>query len=175
MGLALSLDAAADRARGDGVAVALIERLLNHFDSLLDKTLFDAYALVADAAAALPGLTMKKYATGAPKEFATATPMRALVARIVLEDEARGFRTIHKAKSAEFDNVLVCLKDESCIDHILSPGSAKSEEEQEEQRMTYVGLSRARSRLVSHRARLVGRPECEAALAEMAVQSIRLP
>jgi DNA helicase-2/ATP-dependent DNA helicase PcrA len=99
--------------------------------------------------------------------------MRALVARIVLEDEARGFRTIHKAKSAEFDNVLVCLKDESCIDHILSPGSAKSEEEQEEQRMTYVGLSRARSRLAVSLPSLS--PECEAALAEMAVQSIRLP
>ena len=64
-----------------------------------------------------------------------------------LGDDRRAGQTIHKAKGAEFDNVFVSLqfikknKIESRLSHILSP------KDEEEHRITYVGLSRAKDRL----------------------------
>jgi DNA helicase-2/ATP-dependent DNA helicase PcrA len=158
----------------DGVAVAVIERLLQNLDDILDMTVADAYSVVADAVArALPGLTMQGYARGKPKAFAKDTSVRTLISAVVIEDETRRCRTIHKAKSAEFDAVLVCLKDQGCLDHILAPERAQDEEGQEEQRITYVALSRARDRLVISVPALSA--EREAAIAGLSIMVTRLP
>jgi len=161
-------------AQRDGVAVTVIERLLQNLDGILDTTVADAYSVVADAAArALPGLTMQGYATGKPKVFANGTSVKALISAVVIVDETRRYRTIHKAKSAEFDAVLVCLKDEGCLDHILAPERAHDEEGQEEQRITYVALSRARDRLVISVPALSA--EREAAITGLSIMVTRLP
>jgi len=52
-------------------------------------------------------------------------------------------RTVHKAKGAEFDNVLLLLKDEKDIGFIINPNI----EGNEEHRINYVAISRAKKRL----------------------------
>jgi len=152
----------------------VIERLLQNYDGVLDMTVADAYAIVADAArSALPGLTMRGYATGKPKAIANGTRVRTLNSAVVIEDESRSCRTIHKAKSEEFDAVLLCLQDEGCLEHVLAPERAQDEVEQEEQRMTYVALSRARDRLVISVPALSAKHE--AAITALSIMVTRLP
>lgn len=59
-----------------------------------------------------------------------------------IKDEVGNFRTIHKAKGDEFDNVLVILEDEKGIDFIKTPDLKK-----EEYRVGYVAISRAKEKL----------------------------
>ena len=61
-----------------------------------------------------------------------------------LPDETRATRTIHQAKSAEFNCVLVSFSDGNQLDHILDPRKNRGVNEAEEKRITYVALSRAR-------------------------------
>ncbi|MEO1134230.1 MAG: ATP-binding domain-containing protein, partial [Cyanobacteria bacterium J06639_1] len=51
-------------------------------------------------------------------------------------------RTIHKAKGDEFDNVILILKSMSDLDFILKPKF-----EEEEHRINYVAVSRAKKKL----------------------------
>jgi DNA helicase-2/ATP-dependent DNA helicase PcrA len=56
-------------------------------------------------------------------------------------------KTVHKAKGDEFDNVLIVLPDSTSFDFIVSPDLLSSNAKSEEQRITYVGDSRAKNRL----------------------------
>ena len=93
------------------------------------------------------GLKLVALKRGAPFELTTKTSFKTLLNTLTLADDRRAGQTIHKAKGAEFDNVFVSLqfikknKIESRLSHILSP------KHEEEHRITYVGLSRAKDRL----------------------------
>lgn len=157
-------------AQRDGLSVALLECVLQKYNAFADELLTKLYGLVAETAEkVLPGLKMKSYSKGAPKDFAERTTVRALAAAVILEDETRRFRTIHKSKSAEFESVLVCLADEECLKHMT--GSCAGQEE--EQRITYVALSRARDRLAISVPSLSS--EREAAMGSLGIKIIRLP
>jgi DNA helicase-2/ATP-dependent DNA helicase PcrA len=61
---------------------------------------------------------------------------------VKIQDEVGDFRTIHKAKGDEFDNVLLVLENEKGLKFIKQPDLEK-----EEHRVRYVAISRARERL----------------------------
>jgi DNA helicase-2/ATP-dependent DNA helicase PcrA len=64
-------------------------------------------------------------------------------------DDTRDAKTIHKAKGAEFETVLIALPNEEDADRILMPKAIQPSDagESEEQRIAYVGISRARDNL----------------------------
>lgn len=59
-----------------------------------------------------------------------------------IKDEVGHFRTIHKAKGDEFNNVFVVLEDEKDLDFIKAPDLEK-----EDYRVRYVAISRAKQKL----------------------------
>lgn len=61
---------------------------------------------------------------------------------VKIQDEVGVFRTIHKAKGDEFDNVLLVLENEKGLKFIEEPDLEK-----EDYRVGYVAISRARERL----------------------------
>jgi len=64
-------------------------------------------------------------------------------------DDTRDAKTIHKAKGAEFNTVLVYLSKEEDLTKIITPEIIPKEntDQLEEQRILYVGISRARDNL----------------------------
>lgn len=156
-------------AQRDGIALQLIKIMLNNFNNILGRTVAEVYGdLAKTAEESLPGLAMQRYGPGKPKTFADATQVRLLFAAVTIEEETRRFRTIHKAKSAEFEAVLVCFKNEESLDHIISP----DRQDEEEQRITYVALSRARTNLIMVAPSLSS--EREAALLDLQINVTRL-
>jgi len=141
-----------------GIAVSLLEFIVNDYDQLSTDTLLDAYQKFSNVLSeTIKGLSL----TGVRPEknfgcFAQATSYKSLASTVRLDEDTRNVRTIHKAKGAEFENVLVYFGDEKCakkrLNHILKPVKNKTEEKREknkaeEKRLTYVALSRARTRL----------------------------
>jgi DNA helicase-2/ATP-dependent DNA helicase PcrA len=97
------------------------------------------------------GLTIKQIKAGKFHDVSEAYKCGDLLlaVRLTGNEEVRDARTIHQAKGTERGNVLVCLngRDEAetleHLNHILYPAATSDEE----QRITYVGISRARDRL----------------------------
>ena len=80
--------------------------------------------------------------SGKFKDFAAAADYGAMCASVALVEDRREIKTIHKAKGAEFDGVLVDLNEE-LLNLLLGLRSGK----EEEKRIGYVALSRARDAL----------------------------
>lgn len=134
------------------IAITLLETLVRLGPVLDTMTLRAAYehcsaALTRD----FNDLSLTQIRTG---NFATlaeqhdcGTLLRSV--RLTKNEEVRDARTIHKAKGTERPNVLVCLhgrnddETQERLNHILHPATASNEE----QRVSYVALSRARDRL----------------------------
>ena len=128
-----------------GIAVSLLEYVVNNHEGLYAGTLFDAYqnlrGVVSDSTG---GVSLRKWLSGGKGALFAAQHLYGEFAdAIALADDTRDVRNIHKAKSQEFDNVLVWLKEGETVSHLM--GSEK--ESDEERRITYVALSRARNRL----------------------------
>jgi DNA helicase II / ATP-dependent DNA helicase PcrA len=80
-------------------------------------------------------------------KLASSLDCGTLTHSVNLGQETSETRTIHQAKGAEADNVIVCLHgadEQKRLDHILKPTPLLDDPES---RVTYVGLSRARDRL----------------------------
>lgn len=87
----------------------------------------------------------EKVARGEKKKFFDSLTYKQLAATVKVEDDISSFKTIHKSKGDEFDNVLVIArakKEDLCIEFLLKPDMGK-----EEHRVYYVALSRAKKRL----------------------------
>lgn len=85
-------------------------------------------------------------------ELLRATSYDALYATARLQSGDGQVKTIHKSKGEEYPIVLVHRgrwknEPDEMVDHLLAPGGAENREEQEERRVTYVGLSRAENQL----------------------------
>lgn len=134
------------------VAIALLEMLVGHADHLERMTLRAAYnSCESTLKGAFPDVSIKRVARGGFATLADSILCGDLLTSVNLTNngEVRAIRTIHKAKSAEADAVLVCLhgrndtETQEHLDHILNPSRPSNEE----QRITYVALSRARDQL----------------------------
>ena len=130
------------------LAVGILEFLVTHHDELVNDTVLSAYQQIADVMSkTLSGLRLTRVSKGKFKSFAESTVYGDLAASVRLVEETRPIRTIHKAKGAEFDNVLVVLTAEEELGRVLRPNDVPKRE-QEERRITYVGLSRTKDCLM---------------------------
>ncbi|MCU9599897.1 UvrD-helicase domain-containing protein [Pallidibacillus thermolactis] len=86
-----------------------------------------------------------KISSGAINEFYESLTYKEVAALVNITDDRSSYKTIHKAKGEEFNNVLVVVpKEENYkeLDFLLSPNMKK-----EEHRVFYVALSRAKEKL----------------------------
>jgi DNA helicase II / ATP-dependent DNA helicase PcrA len=134
-----------------GVAISLLEFMINHYAQIYDESILEIYQKLSDLLSEiLHELNLKALKSGKIKAFIENTKYKDLASSIRLPDEIRRIRTIHQAKSAEFKNVLVCLKRDGGTDQfefILNPQSFVKEDVKEEKRIIYVALSRAKDKL----------------------------
>ena len=131
------------------IALAILEHLLTHYHEVQNLSLLSMYTKLGEVLHhEMQGLALKKVMCGKFKELAERTSCGSLFDGIVLGEEPRLARTIHKAKGTEFASVLVHFESDEQLARVIEPARVRDEEqEQEERRIAYVGLSRARDRL----------------------------
>lgn len=134
------------------IAITLLETLVKLGPALDTITLRAAYNHCrATLNSSFQGLTLKQITRGAiltaSEQYTVDSLLRAV--KLTSSEEVRDARTIHQAKGTERPNVLVCLEGrddnetQTHINHILDPATPSDEQ----QRVTYVAISRARDRL----------------------------
>ncbi|WP_158633929.1 3'-5' exonuclease [Radiobacillus deserti] len=88
---------------------------------------------------------MKKITSGNIKTISEQITIQELIENLILpEEKSSEIRTIHKAKGAEFESVLLYLDDVEEIENIIHP---EINSENDDTRIYYVALSRARDLL----------------------------
>lgn len=127
-----------------GLAVSILEYLMTNYGLILDYSFLQVYQeLDTVISQTMSGLKLKRITTGKIKKFAEETLYRDLANTVELTEETRLIRTIHKAKATEFESVLVVLDTEDELAMLIDPMSGD-----EEKRVRYVALSRARDTLL---------------------------
>lgn len=134
------------------LALTLIEHLLRNYSAASEESLLKVYSGILETlASTVPRVTLSKYGKGKAREFAESVRYADLVATAEVADVCHEARTIHSAKGAEFDSVVVWLEPEN-LKRLLHKASATkgncSGNEDEERRILYVAMSRARRRLI---------------------------
>ena len=129
-----------------GIAVSLLEFMMSQYDELREMSLLEVYHLLGDVLGnELDGLNLSATRKGKFRDFAESVVYKSFADTLNLTEDTRAVRTVHKAKSEEFDNVLVYFGDEKRCEkqlrHIFDP------QDTEEKRIVYVACSRARERL----------------------------
>ncbi|KJS29806.1 MAG: hypothetical protein VR64_19075 [Desulfatitalea sp. BRH_c12] len=128
-----------------GIAVTVLQEFLTNHAAVFAGTLLEAYVRCGTCVtAAYPAVTLTAVKAGKFKAFAEATPYSHLAESVRLREEVRHVRTIHQAKGSEGDNIAVYFEDADRVRHITHSSTAPADEEK---RLTYVALSRARNRL----------------------------
>ncbi|NMM38594.1 MAG: ATP-dependent helicase [Glaciimonas sp.] len=127
----------------DRVAIKLIMRLLAGYAEFSKMTLLDFSHYLRSTFA----VDTSKVTAGKTKIFYEKTSYQEIALCVNIGEDLSLHKTVHKAKGDEFDNVLIVLPDSSRFDFILSPDLLSSKEKSEEQRVNYVGISRAKNRL----------------------------
>jgi DNA helicase-2/ATP-dependent DNA helicase PcrA len=138
----IAFDGPVDITMRRSVALMILEHLLAKHQELLAQTALDFYnTLFAYLPICLEGMSLPAVRAGKFRDAASAVRYHDLFHSLNSPDETRSIRTVHKAKGAEASAVFVVL-DDSQADHILNPVI-----NDEEQRITYVALSRAQDHL----------------------------
>lgn len=125
-----------------GKSIVMLKTLIRDYDTYKDKnmTVFIYYLINT------LGIKIPRLRNGKAKTFYDNIPYQNMAVCISSPDVAYAHdKTIHKAKGAEYDNVLVLLDDEKSLDFIIKPDLNNSKEEY--QRVYYVACSRAKNRL----------------------------
>lgn len=128
-----------DKIRGKRKALKYLTILLNAFDeyktcSLIEFSEFVRLNLESN---------MTKVSRGAVKAFYKSHTFNQLLLCVSIPEDLSLHKTIHKSKGDQFNNVLLVLTEENDMDFLINPDLEKNEE----QRINYVGLSRAKNRL----------------------------
>jgi DNA helicase II / ATP-dependent DNA helicase PcrA len=125
-----------------GMAVFLLELVMNNYEALCSKKVIEVYDFISSKLEELRnGLALTGCRAGKFKTFAEETTYKELAQSVRIGDETRNIRTIHQAKGAEFENILMHLEQESDIEKIWGNDT-------EEKRILYVACSRARDSLI---------------------------
>jgi len=123
------------------LAVSLLEYIMNYPNSIENISLYNYYndlSLFLSKA----GFKIMNYGRGKAKDFAETTMMSDLINDLKMpEEKSSKIRTMHKAKGAEFESVLVFLDKIELLELLLSPDINSNEDEI---RILYVALSRAK-------------------------------
>lgn len=121
-------------------AISLLEYLINNYSTNMDKTLLVFYNDLNRFLTTI-GLSLKKIGKGAFKDMSEALLIKDLVNSLKLKEEkTSNIRTIHKAKGAEFESVLVYIEDSRDIANIIT---SNIDSDEDDCRLYYVALSRA--------------------------------
>jgi DNA helicase II / ATP-dependent DNA helicase PcrA len=123
-------------------SIALLESLVNSYETNLDKTLYQFYNEILYNFFNEYDLTLKKLTgSGKFKKKSEKVTVRELVNSLkIREVKTNDIRTIHKAKGAEFESVLVYFNNASEMNKIINPDI---DNENDDHRLYYVALSRA--------------------------------
>ncbi len=162
------------------IAITLLKALVGLGPALDTMTLRAAYdhcreALMSD----FDGLTIKQIRAGQFLDVSERHKCDALLrtVRLTNSEEVRDARTIHQAKGTERRNVLVILsgrndtETQEHLNHVLYPAATSDEE----QRITYVAISRARDRLLLSSPSLTAEQELRAVDLGLTVTRLQSP
>ncbi|UOE51373.1 ATP-dependent helicase [Mucilaginibacter sp. SMC90] len=93
--------------------------------------------------------THSRLAAGAAQAFYRNCSVEAMLPFIKVDTQStEKVRTIHSAKGAEFDHVLVCMQSEGDVERYILDAKIKLEAPGDDGRVYYVGFSRAKTSLV---------------------------
>lgn len=137
------------------MAILLLDYIVNKSDSYLKQNLLDFYKCLSELLREnFPGICLAKIRElqqmSKIQKYAIGTKIIELnrsFDSLESENNDRSItdvRTIHKAKGAEFDLILLHLGSSSKLNHILKP---KINQKKDDHRKTYVALSRAKKRV----------------------------
>ncbi|MCD6065861.1 MAG: hypothetical protein K0S33_687 [Bacteroidetes bacterium] len=130
------------------IALKILKNLLSKYGTYKNGTLL-AYKSVIDS---IYPNTLSNFRAGAIKTFYESNTYEQLAICVNLKDDTSHHRTIHKAKGAEFENVLLILDkknragtfdEKDDLGFLIAPDLQNNEEH----RIRYVGVSRARENL----------------------------
>lgn len=119
----------------DKVILLTIKYYINNYDSFSELTITDFYNNFIYSVNEIKNKVMK----GEPKKQYDNITYRKIASVINLNDDTRKFRTIHKAKGEEFENVLVLIDEDKKLNFLINPDMNL-----EEHRVFYVAFSRAK-------------------------------
>lgn len=128
-----------DKIKGKRKALKYITILLNTYDEYKSGSLIEFSEFVRLKLE--PNMT--KVTRGAVKVFYEVHTLNQLLMCVNIPEDLSLHKTIHKSKGDEFKNVLLVLEEESNIDFLINSDL----ENDEEQRINYVAVSRAENRL----------------------------
>lgn len=129
-----------DSLQKRSLAVDLLVFLINEIKKSLNFTLSVFYESLLRFLM-INGYKMKKLMKGKFKTISEQTIIQELLDNLILpEEKSAEIRTIHKAKGAEFESVLIYLDDINELQNLLTP---EIESKDDDTRILYVALSRA--------------------------------
>ena len=128
-----------DRTKGKRKALVYISTLLAKYEDYKEFTLFQFAQFIRENL----DKDLSNFRAGAIKEFYDGNTFSQLVLCVSIPEDISLHKTIHKAKGDEFDNVLLVLKEESDIKFLTETNLFANEEH----RINYVAISRAKNRL----------------------------
>ena len=127
------------------LALDLLEFLVSNLKSFLDQSLFEFYNNLLYDFFHKKEVRLTKIARGKIKQFSELVTIRNLMDNLLLtEEKTTKIRTIHKAKGAEFQSVLLYLPEVKDVELLVNPDINS---EREDTRILYVALSRAKDLL----------------------------
>ncbi|MGR5916834.1 UvrD-helicase domain-containing protein [Bacillus pacificus] len=115
-------------------SVLVLQKLIQRQGTLLEEPLMEFYQLIRE------DIEMPGFRKGASQDFYNTYSYKEVALCITYKEDISQHRTIHKSKGDEFQNVLLIV---DTIEFLTNPNLA----EDEEQRIYYVGISRAMDRL----------------------------
>lgn len=127
-----------DKIERRKITLKHIHLLLQKRAEFESKSLYDFHSFIKNEIKP----EISNLAAGGIKDFYDAYNYQQLALCISISEDDSLHRTIHKAKGAEFDNVLLVMRIESNLEFLLNPNLTK-----ERHRVYYVAVSRARNRL----------------------------
>ncbi|MGN8921549.1 UvrD-helicase domain-containing protein [Lachnospiraceae bacterium HCP28S3_F9] len=127
------------QAEPQKVSLDMLSAMLKRYSEYANDTLMQFYSLLKGKE---KDVTLANLRTGSIKTFYENTPYIDVALGVNIVEDTSNHITIHKAKGAEYDNVFV-VGNKEFLDFLLNPNI----EENEEHRVYYVALSRAKKRL----------------------------
>jgi len=126
------------------IAVDVLEFLIKEINESNSKTLLVFYQILYEFLKE-KGYNLKKITRGNIKTLSEQITLEELINNLTLPEEKHSdIRTIHKAKGAEFESVLVYLNGDEEIENIIHPDINS---ENDDTRIYYVAMSRAKDLL----------------------------
>ncbi len=129
------------------LSIKILDMVLT--DNFLNKTIFEVYKLIVHLVENNNIRIAGNYRSGKARVFSEEHTLADLIPYIKTETNQKDMiRTIHSAKGAEFDSVLLILDKESEFKKWIVECNKQIESEQEDEaRIYYVGMSRAKQYL----------------------------